>query len=50
LLILHLQVLPIKFELIKVTGMPSAAYLNKIVQVADRTNWWASTDAEPVVH
>ena len=50
LLSLHLQVLPIKFELIKVTGMPSAANLKKLVPVVERTNREASTDAEPVVH
>jgi hypothetical protein len=45
LLILPLQVFPIKFELIKVTGMPSAAYLNKLVPVVVRVSREASADA-----
>ena len=50
LLILHLQVLPIKFELNKITGMPPAAYLNMLAPVVARVSREASTDAKPVVH
>ena len=50
LLILPLQVFPIKFELNKVTGMPPAAYLNKLVLADVRASREASADAEPIVH
>ena len=50
LLILPLQVFPIKFELIKVTGMPPVAYLNKLVLADVRASRETSADAEPIVH
>jgi hypothetical protein len=45
LLILPLQVFPIKFEMIKITGMPLAAYLNKLVPVVVDSSREASADA-----
>jgi hypothetical protein len=50
LLILPLQVFPIKFELIKVTGMPPVAYLNKLVLADVCASREVSADAEPIVH
>ena len=50
LLILTLQVFPIKFGFIKLTGMSPAAYLNKLVLVDVRASRETSADAEPIVH